>query len=308
MRNIGYTGIRSQVEILISATIEKVQLSLGFSGNLGILKHGKLLRTGLGERLAESGGYRGDPGVLAHACAATELVHTASLCHDDVIDSGEMRRGMETLWKVITPSAAVLIGDMLFCEALEMLQRTAGGRYLASFIARIREVCITEIEQELLLRGKPLDDFTCMRIARQKTGPLFAFIGQVSGAEDPALAGALEESGYRIGTAYQLADDLLDRIGDERLCGKTLGTDALRGKYTLPQSPVNAGAIQEKVAELCRSALECIERWPEARAGVEQFLAYDLKATFDRIHMEMDFSSSNYQNEEHETVRNPTDA
>ena len=294
MENIRYTtgtqDICSQVEILISASVEKIQLSLGISGSLGILKHGKMLRTRLGARLAESGGYRGDPCVLAHACAATELVHTASLCHDDVIDSGEMRRGMQTLWKIVTPSAAVLIGDMLFCEALEMLQRIAHGRYLGSFIARIREVCITEIEQELILRGKESDEFTCMRIARQKTGPLFAFIGQVSGGEDLELARSLEESGYRIGTAYQLADDLLDISGDEQLCGKTLGTDVLRGKYTLPQSPVDAGAIQERVAELCRSALDCIDKWPEARIGVEKFLASDLKTTFERIHMEMDFS------------------
>ncbi len=142
----------SQVKILIAAMTEKVTSSLGCTVDLETLKHGKMLRTRLATKLAECDITPVSLDTLAHACAATELVHTASLCHDDVIDNGLLRRGLPSLWRISSPSAAVLIGDLFFCEAINMLQKTAEGRYLPAFISKVKEVCTAEIEQEILLR------------------------------------------------------------------------------------------------------------------------------------------------------------
>lgn len=101
---------------------------------------------------------------------------------------------------------------------------------------------------------------------------------------DSALSSALEDAGYHIGTAYQLADDLLDIFGDERLSGKTLGSDSKRGKFTLPQSSATVrSVICEKISELCLSALNCLNDWPQVRKGFKKFLESDLQSAFDHI-------------------------
>ena len=193
---------------------------------------GKMLRTRLAARLAAGETRAADPQTLPIVCAATEMAHTASLCHDDVIDGGLIRRRQPALWRTTSPSGAVLIGDLLLCEAMDLLLDTEGGRHVAPFVAKIREVCAAEAEQELLFRGQQPEVETCLRLARGKTGALFAFVAGVCGGDDEPLASALEEAGYKLGTAYQLADDLLDVIGSEELTGKTLGTDARREKRT----------------------------------------------------------------------------
>ncbi len=118
---------------------------------------------------------------------------------------------------------------------------------------------------------------------------LFAFVGQVCGGGDEALSAALEEAGYRIGTAYQLADDLLDTIGDEHTSGKTLGTDLKRHKLTMAQSDGNGRQIiRGYISELCLGALDCLDAWPDAREAVAAFLGIDLQAVFDRNALNLD--------------------
>ena len=253
--------------------------------------HGKMLRTKLAVKLSENTHVAADSETLAYVCAAIELVHTASLCHDDVIDNGLIRRGKATLWKATSPSAAVLIGDLLFCESILLVHQAEGGRYLQPFISKVKEVCSSEIDQEMLLRWNVLDERTCMRLARGKTGPLFALVGLVLGRNDPALSSALEETGYYIGTAYQLADDLLDIAGDERITGKTLGTDSIRGKFTLPQSPdTTTTMMRETISDLCISALERLNDWPDVRTGLENYIENDLQPTFNHIDLGINIS------------------
>ena len=218
---------------------------------------GKMLRTALAARLSEHASRPLNIETLVRSCAAVELVHTASLLHDDVIDRGLIRRGVKTFWKAVTPSVAVLTGDLLLCVALDIIQKTEKGRYSELFSDKIREVCRAEIEQELVFRGKELDESICLRLAREKTGPLFAIAGKVCGGENQELSSALEESGYLVGTAYQLADDLLDIVGNENICGKTLGTDIERGKFTLPHILDAPQRIIDEISDLCNSALEC---------------------------------------------------
>ena len=282
---ISYSDFVPKVKHIIADRIGNVLSPCGYNLNVEALVSGKLLRTRMAAYLAESITSLSNIETLVYACAATEIVHTASLCHDDVIDGGIFRRGLPALWKCSGISSAILIGDLLLCEAIDLLSKTSGSRYISSFVSKVREVCRAEIEQEVLLRGERIKPETCLKLARGKTGAFFAFIGLVCGGDNTALSSALEEAGYYIGTAYQLADDLHDIVGDEYLSGKTLGSDSLRGKYTLPQcSETPQITVHNRVSELCLSAINCLNKWPRVRKGLEQFLSNDLQTAFN--HME----------------------
>ncbi|MDP6439180.1 MAG: polyprenyl synthetase family protein [Candidatus Brocadiia bacterium] len=227
-------------------------------------------------------GREGDWSVLEIACAATELVHTASLCHDDVIDNALMRRAGPTLWRTTSASGAVLIGDLLLCEATGLLLELEGGAYVRAFVSKVREMCAAEARQELTRGREKPPEAECLRLARAKTGALFAFLGRVCGGEEETLRSALEEAGYRVGTAYQLADDLLDVFGSEEVAAKTLGTDARRRKFTLA-SAADERVVRGHITRLCGSALERLGPWPWARSGLERFFTVDLRPVFERF-------------------------
>ena len=267
----------------IKAEIREVTASLPLADGMTQLMPGKMLRTRLAARLVACGAGGADRSTLRSLCTAVEIMHTASLLHDDVIDNGFLRRASPSLWTLSGPSASILVGDLLLCKAMDLLAGTRGGRYVGAFVSKVREVCRAEVEQEISLRGKLVDRDTCLRLARGKTGPLFAFVGLVSGGDDGGLSAAVEEAGYRIGTAYQIFDDLVDVIGDEREARKTLGTDLKRRKFTLPQGPGDAPAqALDCVESLCRSAVECVNEREEARAGIEMYIDRDLRPVLDR--------------------------
>ncbi len=276
-------GLISRARSVVSGRLGQVARTVGVDGDLSRLVSGKMLRTRLAARLAPACADRPSEGDLSRLAAAVELVHSASLCHDDVIDNAFLRRAAPPLWRRTSASGAVLIGDMLLCKAVDLLLETDGGRYVQVFVAKVSELCAAEAEQELKLRGRRLDLETCLRTAREKTGPLFAFMGQVCGGEDEVLSAALEEAGYRVGTAYQLADDLRDAGGTEEAAGKTLGTDMHRGKFTLAETNGDGPrTVRRHVAELCLSALDCLRAWPPVRQGLLTFLTADLAPVFAR--------------------------
>lgn len=246
------------------------------------LTPGKLLRTRLAARLLqESDETAGTMGIV-EACAATEMVHTASLCHDDVIDNGLLRRGKPAFWRTAGARGAILVGDLLLCEAMRMLLPAVDGSFVTNFIAKVSEAVSAETEQELMLRGGRTDVSTCLRLARSKTGPLFALTAGISRWHDEDIRPALEEAGYRIGTAYQIADDVLDTSGRETEAGKTLGTDMRRRKITLPAtSPEGKALSRDLVVELLESSLEVLDEWPQEKEAVAEFLEHDLRPVID---------------------------
>jgi len=277
------------VRSLVKQRMTKVESSVGAEGHVPSLTPGKMLRTSYGARLAVGGRPALKTGTLERLCAAVEIVHTASLCHDDVIDCGQVRRSLPTLWKRVGTTGAVLIGDLLLCEAMELLVQTEGGAYVPAFVAKVCEMCAAEARQEFWLQGKRPDQSTCLEISRRKTGPLFAFIGRACGGADDALAAALEEVGYRIGTAYQLADDLLDSVGSESNSGKTLGMDLARGKFTIANlTPEGPEAARRLTAGMCHAALQCVDRWAGVRNAVREFLLLELQPVFTSYDISVD--------------------
>jgi geranylgeranyl pyrophosphate synthase len=237
---------------------------------------GKMLRTLLVQRLCQAAMNDFNMDAMAYSCAAVELVHAATLFHDDVIDGGEVRRGEPALWRQTTTSGSILIGDLFLCRAIGFLTKKGNVKLIDLFINKMHETCSAEIRQELVLRGKTLEEKDCLVVARGKTGPLFAFCAALCSKGDLRLESALEEAGYRIGTAYQLADDLIDEKGDANKSQKTLGTDRLRKKYTLAAEKAgHEGRLKGLIDSLCDSALELLASWPPLREGLQEYLEKD---------------------------------
>jgi octaprenyl-diphosphate synthase len=201
--------------------------------------------------LLEAGGKRVRPTVvlLAASCfgqvspatcdvaAAAELVHLATLLHDDVIDDGQDRRGRPTSRRIWGNAVSVLAGDLLLTHALEITARAAPGPVLLDLFATLRRLVDGEVVQ---LRGRvhldPRED-VYFQVVRGKTSSLFAWACRagalVAGAPADAAA-ALGEFGARMGVAFQLVDDVLDYVGDPEVTGKALLGDLVEGKLTLP--------------------------------------------------------------------------
>jgi geranylgeranyl pyrophosphate synthase len=250
---------------------------------------GKMLRSRLAGRLMLSGAGAADAGLVERAAAAVELVHTASLCHDDVIDNALLRRATPTLWRRTSSSGAVLVGDILLCEAMTLLLETENNSLLVAFMGKVTQVCLTEARQELVYRGRQIDEETCLALAFGKTGALFAFAAEACARMGSDEAAAFGQAGYCLGTAYQLADDLLDVVGNEKQAGKTLGTDGKRNKFTLPQvEPDGAELSIRHVRRLCSEAAQVVDAWPMARQAVEDFLARDFGPVLEMIGQPLD--------------------
>jgi heptaprenyl diphosphate synthase len=242
------------------------------------LSPGKMLRTRLAGRLLEAWPPGIDRDALTYCCAACEMVHTASLCHDDIIDGGKIRRAAASLWCDVGVTSAILLGDALLCESVDTVASVAGGRHTRSFLAAVREVLVAEAEQELLSRAAAPDEDACLRLARQKTGPLFGFVAGLCGGGETHLSAVLREVGYAFGTGYQLMDDLLDVTGEEDKCGKTLGTDGNRHTPTLAQGRGDPSPyILETVAKLWGSTAGLLAPWPAFARQARVFLDDDLR-------------------------------
>jgi octaprenyl-diphosphate synthase len=166
--------------------------------------------------------------------AVVELVHSATLLHDDVVDEGMERRGAATARMRWGNGVSVLAGDLLLVNALERTQ-THAPELLADLIGTLRRLVDGEIVQ---LRGRTeldVSEETYERVLRDKTASLFAFATRagatLGGANEPGRV-ALGEFGEALGIAFQLVDDVLDYQGEAT--GKTLFADLTEGKLTLP--------------------------------------------------------------------------
>jgi geranylgeranyl pyrophosphate synthase len=251
-------------------------------GNRNLMGNGKMLRSRLVLLLCNANGIAEETAV--NAAAAVDLIHGASLLHDDVIDGGILRRGVPTFWKKYGVNGAILFGDLLMFKALAFLTDMDRADLLQELIDRTGEVCRSEVEQELVLRGNPGTWGECEQVARFKTGSLFAFAA-VAGASpgEPGQAEALREAGYILGTAYQLGDDILDASGNEAVSGKTLGTDHERGKTTAITATKNA---PEDPAGYIYSLLETsaaqVAAWPQIHAAWNAFLNVTIKPVLSK--------------------------
>jgi octaprenyl-diphosphate synthase len=185
-------------------------------------------------------GWRGPGQVspeLVRVAAVIELVHLATLVHDDIMDEADVRRSRRTAARAFGPTAAVLLGDALFAHALNLATQFPTADVCVVVSASARRVCAGEIVQTLRRRSTDLTPADYRRIIELKTAELFrisCFLGASLGGMEPAYVEAAGRFGRHLGIAYQIYDDLADFFGEEKRIGKTLGTDLASGKLTLP--------------------------------------------------------------------------
>jgi octaprenyl-diphosphate synthase len=197
---------------------------------------GKRIRPALVFFSGWNGGDRINP-ELVRAAAVVEMVHLATLVHDDIMDGAALRRNRPTAARRYGVDAAVLLGDALLAHAVHVAAQFPSAEICRVVSGATRKVCAGEIAQTLR-RGDPsvtLADYR--RVIELKTAELFrlsCLLGsRLSGFED-GFVDAASAFGLRLGTAYQIYDDLADFFGEETKIGKTLGTDLTGGKVTLP--------------------------------------------------------------------------
>ena len=168
--------------------------------------------------------------------AAVELLHTATLVHDDLIDGALLRRGMATLNARWSPPATVLTGDFLFARAAILAAEVDHLPLMKLFSETLATIVNGELSQMFTSRGLISRDNYYKRIYA-KTASLFELTSRGGAMVSPAneeVIEAMRDFGYQIGMAFQIVDDILDFNGDQSTVGKPLGSDLLNGLVTLP--------------------------------------------------------------------------
>jgi octaprenyl-diphosphate synthase len=174
---------------------------------------------------------------VVRAAAVIEMIHLATLVHDDILDRAELRRQMPTLEKKFGLEVAVLLGDALFAHALRLASDFPTVSVCRTVSLATRRVCAGEISQSFSRGSVFLSQETYFRHIELKTAELFAasgFLGAELSGGSPVWCQALYAFCQKLGTAYQIYDDLADILSAENEVGKTLGTDLASGKLTLP--------------------------------------------------------------------------
>ena len=243
-------GLASQVDSFDPALAEYAEYALTGSG-----KH---LRPAL---VALSAKALGKPDAN-HVTVAViiEMVHLATLVHDDVMDEAEIRRGKLTLASNWGNDIAVLFGDCLFAHALKLAASFPTPEICRAVASATNTVCSGEILQNRNRANFNLTKAEYFRIMEMKTAELFALsceLAALLAGGTPAQRQTMRQFGLAFGTAYQIYDDCLDLFGTEAKAGKSLGTDLVKGKMTLPLLVLRERANDPDRAELQR----LLSRW-----------------------------------------------
>jgi octaprenyl-diphosphate synthase len=270
--------IRDELEVLereLDRTFTSdIELISAIGAHLITMK-GKRIRPVLALLTANLG--RPDPGMAIVIAKAIELIHTATLLHDDSIDRSYLRRGLPTVNRLWNDQVSVIMGDYLFCKAFRMLYESAQVEVAAVLSAGSDSMTYGEMFQ-MDLRGRlDVDEETYLRMIRHKTASLFASAceaGALAGRLDPGVRSELRAYGEHLGVAFQIIDDVLDFVGNVEVMGKPVGNDLRDGRVTLPLIAAlrNAGhsPVDRATLERIRQAdLEDTVRLIRANGGVE---------------------------------------
>jgi len=184
-----------------------------------------------------TGGMLGaDEGPLLNLAAAVELLHTATLVHDDLIDGAMLRRGIPTLNTRWSPAATVLAGDYIFARSAVLAANTNSVVLMRIFSETLSTIVSGEITQLFTSRGSASRDDYYQRIYA-KTASLFqtsAYCAALLSPVDEPVLEAMKTFGYNLGMAFQIVDDILDFTGEQATVGKPVASDLRQGLVTLP--------------------------------------------------------------------------
>ena len=213
---------------------------------------GKMLRPAFLLLAAKFGEY--DSNKIHNLAATIEMMHMATLVHDDIVDEAKIRRGVETIQHKYSKEYAVYIGDFLFCQCFIML---SGFNYstenLRDISKAISKICMGEIIQHNIRYSKNTNLKKYIKVISGKTAALFA-ISFYTGAKESncseKTSKLLGRVGYYIGMAFQIIDDLLDYSGDTSKLGKNAQSDLIKGYYTLPLIYAMAEDKENKISTI----------------------------------------------------------
>ncbi len=190
--------------------------------------------------------------------AVVEFIHTATLLHDDVVDESAMRRGQATANTLFGNAASVLVGDFIYSRAFQMMVNVGNMKVMEVLAEATNIIAEGEVLQLLNVHDADVTDEAYLKVIHYKTAKLFeaatrlgAIICNASETDEQAMA----EYGMRLGTAFQLIDDVLDLSGDSNEIGKNLGDDLAEGKPTLPLLYAMRNGNQQQAATI-RHAIE----------------------------------------------------
>jgi octaprenyl-diphosphate synthase len=226
---------------------------------------GKRLRPAL---VLLSAGVFGKIETRHHELAAVvEFIHTATLLHDDVVDESSLRRGRATANTLFGNAASVLVGDFVYSRAFQMMVGVQNMRVMDILAEATNIIAEGEVLQLLNINDADISDDDYLRVIHYKTAKLFEAatrLGAVICQASPDDENAMAEYGMRLGTAFQLIDDVLDLSGNSEDIGKNLGDDIAEGKPTLPLLyAMRHGDTKQN--QLIRNAIE--------QGGLEDFSA-----------------------------------
>jgi octaprenyl-diphosphate synthase len=238
--------LRHVNEVILASVRQPVPLITDITHHI-VRSGGKRLRPCLTIACAKLLGYAGERHI--HLAAAVELIHTATLLHDDVVDESTMRRGIETANHVWSNQASVLVGDFLLSRAFQLMvadESIAVLRLLSDASATISQ---GEVKQLMAAGNVDTTLETYLEIIHAKTAVLFSAACEIA----PFIAGEEDKHshfkafGTHLGLAFQLVDDALDYMADEASLGKAIGDDLREGKMTMPVIlAYSAGNAEEK--------------------------------------------------------------
>jgi octaprenyl-diphosphate synthase len=213
-----------------------------------------------------------DPAIAIKVAAAVELIHTATLLHDDSIDRSHLRRGLPTVNKLWNDQVSVVMGDYLFCKAFRILHDAKCYDVASVLSTGSDEMTFGEMFQMDLRRKYDISEAVYLSMIRLKTASLFS-----SACDAGAIVGGLGEAertnlrtyGDNLGIAFQIVDDVLDFVGDVDVMGKPTGNDLRDGRVTLPLIAALRNAGPESLEGILNAEWNEVLRFIQANGGVE---------------------------------------
>jgi heptaprenyl diphosphate synthase len=242
-----------QIEDQLLQSVSSEQPLIHTAGEDLLKAGGKRIRPVFVLLSAQFGNY--DIQQIKKPAAALELIHMASLVHDDVVDDADMRRGAQTVKSKYDSKIAMYTGDFIFASALKLMSDIPIPRAHQILALGMKEMCLGEIEQINEQYDTEQNVRQYFRRIKRKTALLIALscqLGAITSEADVSVQKVLYEFGYCVGMAFQITDDILDFTASEKQLGKPAGSDLKQGNITLP-------------------ALYTIAQYPEFKEKLEKY-------------------------------------
>lgn len=249
--------VASDFKAVNSLIVERLESHVELVENIGhyiVEAGGKRLRPLLVLLAARACGYQGDQHI--QLAAVIEFIHTATLLHDDVVDTSDLRRGRLTANARWGNAPSVLVGDFLYSRAFQMMVSLGDVAVMRVLADTTNVIAEGEVQQLLNARNPDLTEQDYFTVIDKKTAQLFAAaseIGALIADCDAEQCTRLRDYGRHLGIAFQLVDDALDYQGDSESLGKNVGDDLAEGKATLPL--IHAMRMAPQDADVIRQAL-----------------------------------------------------